>query len=336
MKFEIGYQLPREGSEPLVQVVRDYLPRVAEVYFAWVGAPSGRAPLPEEGREQLEEDLKTLRGMGVRLNLLFNASCYGPAAFSRSLAEEAAGIVEHLQGLVGLDCVTTMSPMIARTIRGRFPSVRVRASVNMRLGTVQAFEYVADVFDDFTMQREYNRDPARIEELSAWCRREGRSLHILANSGCLAWCAVQGFHDNLVAHEAELNEDDCLAGHIPGSCWDLYRGRANCVRFLQNTWVRPEDVHHYERWFPQMKLATRMHSQPRRVIRAYAEGRFAGNLADLLEPGHAAAFAPFVFDNSRFPADWFDRVTRPGPPKEMAEWYADVLRGVLVDTRAAS
>ena len=25
MKFQLGYQLPREGSEPFVEIVRDYL-----------------------------------------------------------------------------------------------------------------------------------------------------------------------------------------------------------------------------------------------------------------------------------------------------------------------
>ena len=272
--------------------------------------------------------------MGVRLNLLFNASCYGPAAFSRRLAEEVVAVVEHLQDLVGVDVVTTMSPMIAKIVRSRFPSVRTRASVNMRLGTVQAFEYVAGLFDGFTMQREHNRDLARIIFLDE-AQNLGKGIGMLANSGCLAWCAVQPFHDNLVSHERDIDEAECFADHIPGSCWDLYRDRAGWARFLQNTWVRPEDVHYYAPWFSEMKLATRMHSQPRRVLRAYAEGRFAGNLADLLEPGHASAFAPFVFDNRRFPGDWFERVTRPGPPDEMAAWYAEVLRDVLVDTRAA-
>jgi len=335
MKFEIGYSLPREGESSLVDIVREHLPHVAEVYFAWVDVPSGRAPLPTEGRSRLEADLKALRGMGVSLNLLFNASCYGAEAFSRDLASRASAVLEHLHGLVGLDTVTTMSPLIASLVHQRAPGVRVRASVNMRLGTVAAFEQSAGLFDGYMMQREHNRDLARIEELSSWCRREGKTLHILASSACLPWCAVQTFHDNLVAHERELDPSDAYADHIPGSCHETYRDRCQWARFLDSTWIRPEDVHHYEPWFAQMKLATRMHASPRRVLRAYAEGRFAGNLAELMEPGLARAFTPFVWDNGRFPADWFDRVTAAGSAESRRAYCEEVMRRVLVNTSAA-
>ena len=80
----------------------------------------------------------------------------------------------------------------------------VRASVNMRLGTVRAMEYVSHLFDSFYIQREYNRDLDRIDELREWAGRNGKRLYMLANSGCLLWCAVQTFHDNMVAHEAEV------------------------------------------------------------------------------------------------------------------------------------
>lgn len=332
MKFTVGYQLPSGGAS-LVDTVREFREHLSEVFFAWPEVPSGRAPLAAEAREQLEADLRTLRQMGLRLNLLFNASCYGPGAFSRDLADSVAAIVEQVDRLVGLDSVTTMSPMIARLVKSRFPRVAIRASVNMRLGTVAAMEYVADLFDGFTMQREYNRDLVRLAEIKAWCDRRGKHLHLLANSGCLAWCAVQTFHDNLVSHEAEVDADGCMADTIPGSCWEHYGRRDRWVRFLRNTWIRPEDVRHYESFGVEMKLATRMHARLRRVVRAYAEGRYVGNLADLLEPGQASLFAPWVFDNRRFPADWFDRVTSPSTTEAEKDAYArQVLDQVLVDT----
>ena len=129
--------------------------------------------------------------MGLKLDLLMNASCYGRVGFSRYLVNLVGSIVAHLWDIVGLDAVTTRSPLIARTVKQDFPGIDVRASVNMRLGTVKAFQYVADLFDSFYLQREYNRDIERIEELKEWCERAGKGLYMLANSGCLNFCSVQ-------------------------------------------------------------------------------------------------------------------------------------------------
>ena len=81
-----------------------------------------------------------------------------------------------------------------------------------------------------------------------------------------------------------------------------------------------------------MKLATRMHAKARRVIRAYAEGKSTGNLVDLLEPGHGPLFAPFVFDNTRFPDDGFEKSTRPDSSPEMDAYYRQALDRVLVNS----
>ena len=337
MKFAVGYQLPDADEEPLGDIVSEFREQIDEVYFPWLDMPSGRSPMSgmhgvtnEEARERLEADLAAFRRMGIKLNLLLNASCYGALAFSRQLAERVRDLVAHLTDTFGLDAVTTMSPMIARVVKEDFPEIDVRASVNMRLGTVRSLEYVAHLFDSYTMQREYNRDLERIAELKSWCDREGKTLHILANSGCMAFCSGQTFHDNLVSHEKEASVVPCVTDDAPALCWQYFRERKNWVRFLQNTWIRPEDVHHYERFFAAMKLATRMHSLPRRVIRAYCDERFDGNLPDLFEPGHGPLFVPFVIDNARFDDDWFDQITRKRSRDDLDRYCASVLQQVLV------
>lgn len=316
MKFAVGYQLPEEDEEPLVDVVRDFRERIDEVYFPWMDMPSGRAPMSSRdgffdwtSQERLQKDLMSFREMGVKLDLLLNASCYGRYGFSRYLSNLVCSVIGHLKETVGLDVVTTMSPMIAGTVKKNFPDIDVRASVNMRLGTVKAMEYVADLFDSFYVQREYNRDLERIAELKEWCDSRGKKLYMLANSGCLNFCSVQTFHDNLVSHEKEMNETVNLTEDAPALCWKYYRKRENWVKFLQNSWVRPEDVHNYEEYFSVMKLATRMHANPGMVVEAYCAGKFRGNLPDLLEPGHGPVFAPNIMDNTRFPPDWFERTT---------------------------
>ena len=337
MKFAVGYRLQDEDEESLVDIVKDFRDRIDEVYFPWLDMPSGRSPMTDRGgvvdwsaQERMERDLRALSDMGVKLDLLLNASCYGRYGFSRYLANRVCSVVEHINGALGLDAVTTMSPMIAKTVKENFPDVDVRASVNMRLGTVKGMMYIADLFDSFYLQRECNRNIPRIEEIKAWCEDEGKGLHLLGNSGCLNFCSVQTFHDNLVAHEREATEMLSVDEETPALCWKHLKEEKNWIHFLQNSWIRPEDVALYEPYVSSMKLATRMHENPRMVIQAYCEGKFGGNLPNLFEPSHASLFAPYIIDNGRFPEDWFARSTACGGNCTLCGYCASVLARVLV------
>ena len=53
-----------------------------------------------------------------------------------------------------------------------------------------------------------------------------------------------------------------------------------------------------------MKLATRTNRNPVRVMDAYLNGSYSGNLMELMEPNHAEAFYPAVLENSRIPPEF--------------------------------
>jgi len=338
MKYAIGYQLPEEGEDTIVDIVRDYRDQVAEVYFPWTDMASGRAALATRrgytdwtAQQRLEADLRALRALGVRLDLLFNANCYGGYAMSEMLANQVTSLLEHLEDLVdGVDVVTTTSPFVAQVIKERFPGVETRASVNMRIGTVQGFSYVAHLFDDYYVLRDHNRDLGTIAALKEWADANGKRLLMLVNSGCLYACSGQTFHDNLVAHEREADELARYPGFMPHTCWSLFGERARWPAFLQATWVRPEDVHHYADLFAVGKLATRMHAQPRMVVDAYARGTHHGNLLDLMEPAYSRAYAPWVLMNDLFPEDWFARTSTCGRRCTACDYCAGVLERTLV------
>ncbi len=328
MRLSVGYSVL---GEDVVAAALEHRQAVEEVYFAWPGDPSGRSPAgmlagvhdPAYAR-QLEEDLGRLARAGIKLSLLLNANCYGGLAISSWLARRVCALVDHIAENWGLEAVTTTSPFIASVVKEHFPAVEVRASVNMRLGTVHALQQVADLFDGFYIQRDYNRDLERLGELRQWCDLEGKRMYVLANSGCLRFCALQTFHDNMVAHEAEI----AAAANVPGeylACRRFLADPRNWPAVLQATWIRPEDLGRYEELFDGAKLATRMHSRPAQVIAAYATGRFRGNLLDLLEPGHGEAFSGYAIDASRLPEDFFERVTSCGGRCWQCRWCAEVL-----------
>ncbi len=336
VKFAIGYQHPENG-EPFPAIVADYRERIAEVYFPWVGQASGRAALGRSGdardwktQARLEQDLVDLRHLGVKLDLLFNANCYGAGAMSEGLADEVISIVEHLGGICdGPDVVTTTSLTIAHIIKTQFPHIETRASVNMRIGTTQAMAYVADRFDGFYLQRDLQRDPAYVRTVHDWCVAHGKKLCLLVNSGCLRYCPGQIFHDNAVAHDADIREQRNLTGFNPLVCWNLYRNPDRLVEFLKSTWIRPEDLHRYDGLAELFKLATRQHSHPRMVIDAYASGHFNGDLFNLMEPCFAPAMAPRYLDNGAFPGDWAERMAHCDGNCDACGYCADVLRRTL-------
>lgn len=338
MRFAVGYQLyeGEDGEEPLVEIVRDLKAHVAEVYFPWGDLPSGRSPLTARSgytlwgaQQRLEEDLRAFREMGIQLDLLFNANCYGGRGISHQLEAQVASVLDHLgEAVGGVDAVTTTSPMIARTVKRLHPAVQVRASVNMRIGTVQGMAYLADLFDSYYVHRELNRDPAALAELKAWADAEGKTLHLLVNSGCLYHCSGQTFHDNLVAHEAEVSETRNITDWVSHTCWRYLADPAHWPAVLQASWIRPEDLGAYEKSFPVVKLATRMHARPRTVLNAYATGRHYGNLLDLFEPSFAPVFAPDIIDNSRFPKDWHARTSTCDRRCHRCSYCAEVLAHV--------
>ena len=339
MKFAVGYQLPQEGDLPFSELIAPYADRIGEVYFPWLDIATGRSKLGTEhgytdwkAQARLEEDLVRIHRMGIRLDILFNANCYGRLAMSEELKNKVCSILEHLRDVVGgVEILTTTSPFIAEVVKKSFPEIEVRASVNMWIGTVKAMQYLSDLFDSFYVQREYNRDLDYIRELREWCDENGKRLYMLANSGCLAFCTGHSFHDNLVAHESEICETNNVDDFMPYTCWRYLKNRENWSAILQNSWVRPEDIHHYEGLIDTVKLATRMHSRPEMVIRAYVTGSFYGNLPDLMEPGFGPAISPYIIDNRRIPEDFFERTSHCDRKCHKCGYCASVLEKALVN-----
>lgn len=300
MKFAVGFQYRQQG-ELFSEMLTDYADRIAEVYFAYPEFASGR---PDHGAnsscavEQIEYELGQIRAMHIKLDLLLNGNCYGQWAISERFYRDIARLLERLSDNGVLpEIITTTSPFAAAAIRKLAPAMEIRASVNMRLDSITALEYLLEKFDSFYLRRDLQRDLNIVAQFSEWSKKHNKKLCLLANSGCLRNCPYQTFHDNLVAHDSDVREIRNHAGFMPHLCWERYKDGSNLADFLRSSWIRPEDVHKYEPYCSTVKLATRQHSNPRSVIAAYCAERFDGNVLDLTEPCYAQAFAPKILDN---------------------------------------
>jgi hypothetical protein len=161
----------------------------------------------------------------------------------------------------------------------------------MEIGTVEGMDYLSDVFDGYYLKRELNRDLAAVRRIKEWCDAHGKRLYLLANSGCLNFCSSHVFHDNLVAHEAEIAREDNGYAY-GGTCWKWLAKPENRAKWMERTnWIAPEDVAKYEGLCTAMKLATRINEHPVRILESYATGSHLGDIMSLLEPNHSALFA---------------------------------------------
>lgn len=335
MKFMVGYQM-RPSGDFLDEILRRKN-QIYEVYFSWGSFASGRGTMFQnmdmtewEVQTRQAEDLRTLSRAGIPLNLLFNGNCYGRESQSRSFFNRVGQTVDSLNSRFGLQSVTTSSPLIAKFIKNNFPSLKTRASVNMGIGTCQGMDYVSEYFDEFYLQREQNRSLETIMVLRDWCRENGKELFALANSGCLNYCSAHTFHDNLVAHEAEIAAMD-NAYDFPGVCRDYVRQPEKRISLIRDvSFIRPEDVPLYEGLFPALKLATRVSAAPSRILRAYCEGKYVGSILGLLEPDHTALLYPELLENSLFPEDFGERVLHCEKKCAECGYCAKVYRSACV------
>jgi hypothetical protein len=172
----------------------------------------------------------------------------------------------------------------------------------MEIGSPEAVEYLLDDFDCFYLKREYNYDLARISSMRDFCHAHGKKLYILANSGCLNFCPARTFHDNLVAHQHEIDANS-MAFH--GLCTQFMQKNDHAENILaKSNFIRPEDVAAYEDLCDGMKLATRTNFNPMAIVHAYFNGRFHGNLLDLTEPAHSALFPGQIIASKLIPDDY--------------------------------
>lgn len=287
-------------NAPFIEICAPYLGRIREIFFAWPGVLSCR-PAPDftpEVRNRLLTDLKWARDNGLKLDTLFNCNCYGDKAISSELADFADTILAEMdkEGLYP-DIVTTTSPFLATMFRRNHPNIKLRLSVNMRVHGTAGFEPIMELFDSFYASREHHRDLNWLSNLSSWAKANGKIVGMQANSGCLRQCAFQQFHDNMHGHNriAQSAEGEKMDFSV-FLCKTNYE-RGNYEDFLRSTWIRPEDLPLYEEHVDIVKLATRRHPYPEKIVKAYATYDYDGNLADLMDACHKF---PKSFDNKSF------------------------------------
>ena len=240
------------------------------------------APL---SRRQFREHVRCAAEKGIGFNYLINPACLDNLEYTR---QGQAGL-ERLLGFVedsGVSAVTISLPFLMPIVKKRHPLLKVRVGVYARVDGVAKARFWEELGADcITLESiAVNRDFPMLKAIRQAVKLE---LQLIANSNCLIFCPMSGQHMVNLSHASQKGHQS--RGFMIDYC--ALRCSAEKLsdpsNYLRSEFIRPEDLGMYtDLGFTSFKILER--GAPTGVlakrVRAYAEGRFEGNLLDLIQP----------------------------------------------------
>ncbi|QXE90855.1 U32 family peptidase [Geomonas subterranea] len=222
---------------------------------------------------------------GIGFNYLVNPACMDNREFIRKGQAELERLLAFVEEC-GVTSVTVSLPFLLPIIKKRHPRLKVRVGVYARVDCVAKARFWEDLGADcITLESiAVNRD---FPMLGSIRQAVGLELQLIANSNCLIFCPLSGQHMVNLSHASQKGHASrgFMIDYCALKCSALKL--ADPSHYLRSEFIRPEDMKVYtglgfnsfkilERGAPTDVLARR--------VRAYAEGRFDGNLLDLIQP----------------------------------------------------
>ncbi|WP_129128046.1 U32 family peptidase [Geomonas oryzae] len=240
------------------------------------------APL---GRDRFRAHVEDAARRGIGFNYLLNPACLDNREFTRKGQKDLERLLAFVEEC-GVTSVTVSLPFLLPVIKKRHPRLKVRVGVYARVDCVAKAKFWEDLGADcITLESiAVNRDFAMLQAIREAARIE---LQLIVNSNCLIFCPWSGQHMVNLSHASQKGHES------RGFMIDYCALRCSAAKladpshYLRSEFIRPEDLGAYtglgyhsfkilERGAPTQVLARR--------VRAYAEGRFDGNLLDLIQP----------------------------------------------------
>ncbi|MGD0253463.1 MAG: U32 family peptidase [Verrucomicrobiota bacterium] len=289
--------------------------RFSEIYGAHRTSITGHGRpayrLPQVDPDVFERHVCCARQLGLRFNYVMNAPSFGGQEQNPGWLREVSHFLEYLAGC-GVSGVTIAHPFLLQFVKREFPDFRLNVSLIAGVDTVAAARKFEDLGVDvinlnpFTINRDF-------DSLRAIRRAVRCELELYANIPCLDHCPRRVAHYEYSGRASqetgnpEVKQDPFLM-----RC--SYTFLSEPAEFLRSPFIRPEDVSVYrEVGMDIIKLSDRTESTEflLSTARAYAEGKYDGNLFDLIfrggrkirsglglvQPGLAVREIPVVIEN---------------------------------------
>ena len=246
--------------------------------------------IPKVGKEEVAFFIAETRKRGFGFNYLINGTCLDNLEFTKKAYSK---MVDHLEWVAstGTDMVTVTLPFLVEMVKKEFPHLKVAVSSFARVQNVHLARSWEEIgADKIILPESVTRDfrSLRLIREAVDCE-----LELIANHACLFQCFLDLHHRNMVSHGSQA--DHPCGGFAPDYC-KLACQRLKIlkpVELIKSTWIRPEDVSHYEEMgINCLKLVERFRGTESllQIVRAYERRRFDGNLVELLTLPQQGAF----------------------------------------------
>lgn len=252
--------------------------------------------LPKADWIALENYIAASKKYGIDFNYTMNATCLGNKEFTE---QGVNGILSDLQRLynIGVSSITVALPSLMEIIRSSPFNFEIKASALCQITNVnKAQGYQQLGVNRMVLDESLNRDFDTIKRIR---EKTSAKIELILNVICHRNCIYRPFHQNQCAHDTK--------GDQPSSTF--YTHRCMLQRFskagdiLRLGWIRPEDLHLYEKiGIEYFKLQGRHNVErgdPVRAVEAYMKRDFNGNLLELLDLFNSLNSFGFYLDNKK-------------------------------------
>jgi collagenase-like PrtC family protease len=284
---KFGLSVATNFDDGLLDAVSAY--PVTEIFGKLSSDPvgGGRASfmLPSLSRRRFEQHVHAARAKGIDFNYLLNPACLDNREYTRQGQREIEAILEYIEG-AGVSAVTISLPFLLPIIKKRHPRLKVRVGVYARVDGVAKGRFWEDGGADcITLESlSVNRD---FELLAALRKVLKIELQLIVNANCQLFCPLSGQHMVNLSHASQ--QGHASRGFVIDWCAlrCSYDKLKDPVQYLRSEFIRPEDLGLYlDMGYDSFKVLERGAPTPvlTRRVKAYSEGRYDGNLLDLIQP----------------------------------------------------
>ncbi len=238
--------------------------------------------LPDVSRQQLAEHVKIAHDSGFEFNYLLNAACLDNLEFTQKTNKEIMDLIDWLCE-IKVDWVTVSLPYLLDVVKSRAPQIKISLSTFANVDTVQkAMLFESMGADEITLPEGLNRNFELLKRLRDNLKCD---LQLIATNVCMAGCPHRNTHMNFQSHASQESHESkgSSLDYSMLKCTQL--SVSNPVEIIKSPWIRPEDLHHYEKiGIDKFKITERMkHSDAIvSIVKAYDARRYDGDLGRLL------------------------------------------------------
>lgn len=256
---------------------------------------SGRSAdtLPQLDKKELQQYVKYSKNHGIDFNYTLNAPSF------KNLEITSDGLLKIKEFLkiicdIGLESMTVSLPSLIEIIKSLNPEIKVKASAISSINTPnKALAYKKLGVDRIVVEEAVNRE---FKTLKSIVESFGDKVEVITNVVCYKNCIYRQFHYNSYIFDSVEY----------GSNYKYYITRCsqrmlnNPSIFLKNSWIRPEDIHEYEKigihYFKIQGRDVIKTADPVRAVEHYFKEDFDGNLWELI----------MLFDKNFVPSVYID------------------------------